>query len=105
MRPELRLTPSAREALAALEREPGGAGTPKQVCKTLGLLETDPRHPSLQTHKYRSLKGPGGEEVFEAYLQQHTPAAFRVFFYYGPDRREGRRRIPVLTIIAITPHP
>jgi hypothetical protein len=105
MKRELHLTPSAREALAALERKPGSAGTLTQVRKTLGLLETDPRHPSLQTHEYRCLKGPGGEEVSEAYAQQHKPAAFRVFFYYGPDRREGRRRIPVLTIFAITPHP
>jgi hypothetical protein len=105
MKRELRLTPSVREALAALEREPASAGVLRQVRKTLGLLETDPRHPSLQTHKYRSLKGPNGEEIFEAYVQQHTPAAFRIFFFYGPDRLAGRRRIPVLTIVAITPHP
>lgn len=105
MRRELRLTPSAREALAAIERDPASAGVLRHVRKTLGLLETDPRHPSLQTHKYRSLKGPNGEEIFEAYAQQRTPAAFRAFFFYGPDRREGRRRIPVLTIVAITPHP
>lgn len=105
MRRELRFTLSARQALAALESEPASTGLLRQVRKTLGLLETDPRHPSLQTHKYRSLKGPNGEEIFEAYAQQHTPAAFRVFFLYGPDRREGQRRIAVLTIIAITPHP
>jgi hypothetical protein len=64
------------------------------------------RHPySLQTHKYRSLKGPNGEEVFEAYAQHHTPAAFRIFFFYRPDQFAGRRRIPVLTIVGITPHP
>jgi hypothetical protein len=105
MKRELRFTLSARETLAALESEPASAGVLWQVRKTLGLLETDPRHPSLQTHKFRSLQGPNGEEIFEAYAQQHTPAAFRVFFLYGPDRLEGRRRIPVLTIIAITPHP
>ena len=105
MKRELRFTRSARQVLSALESEPASAGVLRQVRKTLGLLETDPRHPSLQTHKYRSLQGPNGEEVFEAYAQQHTPGAFRVFFLYGPNRLEGRRRIPVLTIIAITPHP
>jgi len=102
---ELRFTPTAREALASLERDRASAGVLRQVRKTLGLLETNLRHPSLQTHKFRSLAGPNGEELFEAYIQQHTPAAFRVFFLYGPDRREGRRRVPVLTIVAITAHP
>lgn len=102
---ELRFTPSARDALAAIERDPAGAGLLRQVRKTLGLLETNPRHPSLQTHKFRSLMGLNGEEVFEAYVQQHAPVAFRVFFHYGPDRKEGRRRVAVLTILAITTHP
>ena len=102
---ELRFTPVAREALSKLGRERAGAGILKQVRKTLALLETNPRHPSLQTHKYRSLQGPDGADVFEAYVQLHTPAAYRIFFVYRPDRREGRRRVPVLTVIAITPHP
>ena len=68
-------------------------------------METDLRHPSLHTHEYRSLSGPAGEKVLEAYVQNQTPAAFRVFFIYGPDRQEGPLRIPALTIIAITPHP
>ena len=102
---ELRFTPTAREALASLERDRASAGVLRQVRKTLGLLETNLRHPSLQTHKFRSLAGPNGEALFEAYIQQHSPAAFRVFFLYGPDRREGRRRVPVLTIVAITAHP
>jgi hypothetical protein len=105
MRRELRFTPSAREALTALEADRASASVLRQVRKTLGLLETNLRHPSLQTHKFRSLKAPDGGDVFEAYVQQHTPAAFRVFFCYGPDRTEGRRRIAVLTILAITSHP
>ena len=64
----------------------------------LALLETNPRHPGLNTHKFSSLKGPGGEDVFEAYEENKTPAAWRVFWYYGPDKRQ-------ITILAITPHP
>jgi hypothetical protein len=73
--------------------------------KTLGRLETNLRHPWLQTYKFQSLKAPDGGDLFEAYVQQHAPAAFRVFFCYGPDRMEGRRRVAVLTILAITSHP
>lgn len=105
MNRELRLTPAALETLRELERSPQQESLLKQVRKTLGLLETNLHHPSLQTHKFRSLHGPNGEEVFEAYVQNQTSAAYRIFFYYGPDRQEDKRRIPVLTIVAITPHP
>ena len=64
----------------------------------LTYLGSNPRHPSLQTHKYTSFTGPNGEEVFEAYAEQKTPAAYRIFFYYGPNKSE-------ITIFAITPHP
>lgn len=102
---ELRFTVSARASVRELEANPKQAGLLKQLRKVLGLLETDLRHPSLQTHKFRSLAGPNGEEVFEAYVQNQTPGAYRVFFCYGPDRIEGKRRVPVLTVIAVTPHP
>lgn len=106
MRRELRFTAEAAANLKALEATPSNAGTFRQVRKTLGLLETDPRHPSLHTHKYDSIAGPDGEEVFEAYAQNNTPSAYRVFFIYGPDRYDQRKRIPVITtILAITPHP
>ncbi|MFH0963145.1 MAG: hypothetical protein V2A58_03940 [Planctomycetota bacterium] len=71
----------------------------KQVHKTIRLLLENPRHPSLQTHPYQSLANPvrPGEKVFEAYAQQHAPAAYRVFWCYGPGRKQ-------ITIIAITAH-
>jgi hypothetical protein len=105
MNRELRLSDSAQETLRAVERTPHQESLLKQIRKVLVLLETNPRHPSLQTHKFRSLRGPNGEEAFEAYAQQHTPGAYRVFFYYGPDRMEGEHRIAVVTVFAITPHP
>ena len=105
MNRELRLTPEAARNLAELEASPAKAAIFKQVRKTLGLMETDLRHPSLNTHKYESIHGPNGEEVFEAYAQNKTPGAYRVFFVYGPDRVQGKKRIAVLTIVAITPHP
>lgn len=94
----LRFTDQAAADLAELKREPSCAKRFKAVRKTLGLLETTPRHPGLQTHEYTSLKGAGGEKVFEAYAEHRTPAAYRVFWHYGPEKG-------VITIIAITPHP
>lgn len=105
MNRELRFTPEAEANLESLESSPAKSGLLKQVRKTLGLLETNIHHPSLNTHAYRSLYGPDGEQVFEAYAQNRTPGAYRIFFYYGPDQVIGKKRIAVLTIVAITAHP
>ncbi len=72
----------------------------KQVAKTVSLLGQNPRRPGLNTHEYESIENPYDKQkkVFEAYVQNRTPGAYRVFWCYGPDANE-------LTIIAITPHP
>lgn len=72
----------------------------KQVRKTIMHLGTNPKHPSLNTHEFSSIANPynADEKVFEAYAQNNTPGAYRVFWCYGPDKKE-------ITIIAITPHP
>jgi hypothetical protein len=72
--------------------------TTRAVYKTLKLMEIDLRHPSLNTHEYYSFKGPNGEKVSEAYVQQHSPGAYRIFWYYGPEK-------DTISIVAITPHP
>lgn len=75
-------------------------GLLKQVAKAIQLLARNPRHPGLQTHEYRSLPHPysDGEKVFEAYAQNRTPGAYRVFWCYGPEKKQ-------ITIVAITRHP
>jgi len=106
MRRELRFKPTADEQLTQLESTPHLEGTLKQVRKTLGYLETNLRAKSLQTHEYVSLTKRYGMKVFEAYVQQNTPAAYRVFWYYGPDEIDKHgRRILIITIVAITSHP
>src|SRR5471030_1529635 len=102
---QLRFTPEAAARLQALAKDASKKGLHKQVLKTLGLLELNPRHPGLHTHEYHSLLGAKGERVWEAYAQNQTPGAYRVFFHYGPDEGLGKKRIPILTIVAITPHP
>jgi hypothetical protein len=91
-------TDEARENLAELRKDPGLSKRYKAVRKTLAYLEANPRHPSLQTHEYKSLSSKGGKKVFEAYAEQSTPAAYRIFWSYGPGKEQ-------ITIIAITPHP
>lgn len=76
------------------------AGLFRHVHKCLTLLAENPRHPGLRTHEYHSVDNPvrAGEKVFEAYAQNRTPGAYRVFWCYGPGQRE-------ITILAIVPHP
>lgn len=49
-------------------------------------METNLRHPSLNTHEFQSFKGPNAEKVFESYAQQSTPGAYGIFWYYGPEK-------------------
>lgn len=72
----------------------------KKVKRALGYLQTNPRHPSLNTHLYSEYTNPfdSKEPVFEAYAENVTPGAYRIFWCYGPERLQ-------VTIIAITSHP
>jgi len=92
----LEFQPEAEEKLVYLQLK--NPKKYKKILKILGLMQTNLRHPSLKTHEYQSLSGPDGEKVFEAYVENNTPGAWRVFWYYGPDQG-------VITIFAITPHP
>ena len=95
---EIFTTDEARDQLNSLQVDKGLAKRYKAVKKTLLFLSQNPRHPGLRTHEFTTLKGPRGEKVFEAYAEQSTSAAYRVFWYYGPEENQ-------ITIVAITPHP
>ncbi len=95
---EIFTTDTARKQLENLKADKGLSKRYKAVKRVIQILSENPRYPSLQTHQYTSLKGPKGEKVFESYAEQSTPAAYRVFWYYGPDESQ-------ITVIAITPHP
>jgi hypothetical protein len=101
----LKFTPTADAQLTALEDSPSKAALLGQVRKALGYLEINPSHPSLHTHEFTSLTGAKGEEIFEAYAQNDTSGAYRIFWHYGPDEIRGKRRTPVITVVAITRHP
>ena len=96
---ELIFTENADADLQKIKKTPSKEGLLKQIRKCLGYLQTNPRHPSLNTHPYDSIPNPFDpkEKVFGAYAQNNTPSAYRIFFCYGPKKRQ-------ITIIAITPH-
>ncbi len=95
---EIFLTDEARNQLERLKKDKGLEKRYNAVKKSIYFLSEDPRHQSLKTHEFTSLRGPKGEKIFEAYAEQSTPAAYRIFWHYGPDKNQ-------ITIVAITPHP
>jgi len=95
---EIFFTEHADEQMDILETSKDKKIPLKAVRKILGFMETNIRHPSLNTHKYDEIEGPNGEEVFESYAQNKTPGAYRVFWHYGPKKGQ-------ITVVEICPHP
>lgn len=94
---KLHFSESAKAKLLDLEKDKSKRGLLKQLKKILGLMETNLKHPSLNTHKFSGISCKLGD-VFESYAQNNTPGAYRIFWSYGPGRKE-------LFILDITPHP
>jgi hypothetical protein len=95
---ELFLTPEVAKQLQELKNNPGTSRAFKDVVKTLNLMKTNLRHPSLNTHEYHGIKTEKKEKIFESYAQQKTSGAYRIFWHYGPEKS-------YLTIMLIIPHP
>jgi hypothetical protein len=88
----------ADHQMNTLEANPALRKRCRSVHKALAFLEHNPRHPGLHTHKFDDLTGSQGEDVFEAYAENNTPGAYRIFWHYGPGK-------DVITVIAIMAHP
>jgi len=94
----LKYSDTAARHFMSLKVDPSKHRIFKDVVKALRYMESNLRHPSLNTHEYHTLKGPDGEKVFESYAQQKTSGAYRIFWHYGPGKN-------VISILAIIPHP
>ncbi len=95
---ELLWTDQAEEQFLELRRN-GPKEKFAKVSKSLEILtERGPKYPSLHSHKYQSIKGPGGEDVWESYVENKTAGAWRIWWMYGP-------RPNVITLIMLGKHP
>lgn len=94
---QLVFSEQAKEKIQALEKDNSKKPLLKHLKKTLGFMETNLKHPSLNTHKFDALQCKFGD-VFESYVQNRTPGAFRIFWVYGPQKKQ-------IYILDITPHP
>ena len=65
----------------------------------LGKMESNLRHPGLKTHQFKGATCPHASKLYEAYAQNHTPGAYRIFWCYCGSNRG------TIYIVAITEHP
>ncbi|RLK60495.1 hypothetical protein [Actinokineospora cianjurensis] len=92
-------TREVEQVLEDLRAKQQYAAKLKKVRKALRLLEqVGPGHPGLHSHRYQSVPGPGGAALWESYVENKTPSAWRVWWIHGP-------RDDQLTIVTIGPHP
>ena len=96
---ELDRSPAAAEKLEELELDAGLNRQLKAVRKALGKLQQNPNDPGLNVHPFKGRTCPHGGTLYEAYAQNNTPGAYRIFFCYPPGQRGW------IYIVAITPHP
>lgn len=91
-------TAEAEKALTDLQRKQYQSKR-KKVLRTLKQLEVyGPRHPGLNSHPYKSVPGPGGATLWESYVENKTPGAWRIWWIYGPGTAQ-------ITIVTLGPHP
>ena len=97
---QFKLIPTVEAAgcLHKLEADPSLEAQCKAVKKALGFMETNLKHPSLNTHKHSGLSQQHGFDVFESYAQNKTPGAYRIFWRYGIRRGE-------IVVLSIVGHP
>ena len=74
------------------------AGLEYQLKAAIIKIAHNPRYKGLNSHKYESLNERYGHEVWESYVQNNSPGAWRLFWFYGPEKDE-------ITLVLATPHP
>ncbi len=70
----------------------------RKVIKALALLGEDPAYPSLHSHRFESLDQVFGEKIWESYVENKAPSAWRMWWFYGPEQGD-------ITVVLIAAHP
>jgi len=99
---KLRVSRGAAKTLEGLKSgDPNDLAMLKKIRRALARLEENPRHPGLASHLYESFPVDRDVKVWDSYVENRTPSAWRIFWQYGPDDEN----VQVITILAIGPHP
>jgi hypothetical protein len=70
----------------------------KKIAKCMVLLGENPRHPGLGSHRFESFDAIYGERIWESYIENNTPSAWRIWWFFGPEAGE-------ITVVDIGAHP
>lgn len=98
----LRYSKRAAQLLRELEQgDPNQQAKFRKVRRALGRLEVNPRRPGLASHLYESFPVDREVKVWDSYVENNAPSAWRIFWCYGPDKEDQ----PVIAVLAIGPHP
>ncbi|MDT8916245.1 hypothetical protein [Amycolatopsis sp. PS_44_ISF1] len=96
---QLLYTPEATSILGDLRAKKQYAPKLKKVRKALAFLEQQgPSYIGLRTHPMQSIPGPGGATLYQSYVENNTPGAWRIWWIYGPAD-------DAITIVSLGPHP
>lgn len=103
---ELRFDTDADETLSDLEGGlPGTATKLAKVNRALAKLQHNPRHPGLNSHLYENFPGFEKEKIWDSYVENNTPSAWRIYWRYGPNEKNDRNEdIAIITVLVIGPH-
>jgi hypothetical protein len=95
----LNYSQEAAQLVDKMATSPQDAAKLKKIRKALrNLCQIGPSHPGLHSHKYESVPGPNGVALWESYVENKTPSAWRIWWVYGPRSDE-------ITTVTIGPHP
>lgn len=75
---EIKISNSVQKQLEKLRKK--DPQTYEKSIKAINLLKENSRHPSLQTHEFRSEKGPDGEKILRSAITQ-TSGGWRMHWY------------------------
>jgi len=93
---QLIVNPEATRVLAELDKsDPDRAA---KVRKSFAKMQNNIRSKGLSTHEYKTVKGPNGAKIYESYMENDSPNAYRVIWHYGPEKGQ-------ITVMTVIPHP
>lgn len=92
---KLILNPDAKEQLKLISLNPPKQGLEFKIKAALTKLVHNPKYPGLNSHHYSSLDDRYKNKVWESYVENDCPGAYRIFWYL----KDG------IVVVLIVQHP
>ena len=94
---EVRFSSPVEAWLRAAQRSPDLQEKFKKVKKAIRMMrDVGPTYPSFCTHQMQYLKGPNGVTIWNSYIENRTPQAWRMYWVRCDDG--------AIQIVSIGPH-